>query len=186
MKEFLSSNQLAVNYRRYQDLLDRIKSQTSSQNRVQLITSGIDPVSEFAAQVWNLEFFWSSLSPVKVEPTREAFALIVNQFGSFGAFQKQFEKYVENHWSNGWIWLAFNPQLGLLTIIDGQNGYNPLRDGYIPILGLDLWEVEYFIDYRDDKLRYVQTFWKHVNWNFVNRVIQENITASPMFYSTSP
>lgn len=120
-----------------------------------------------AAQVWNHTFYWHCLSPQGGgEPTGEFAALLQKTFGSFSAFQEQFTKTALTTFGSGWAWLV-KTNSGSLEIISTSNAATPLTDGKKPLLTCDVWEHAYYIDYRNARPKYVESFWKLVNWEFV-------------------
>ena len=121
-----------------------------------------------AAQVWNHTFYWNSLSPKGGgEPKGAAAAAIVKTFGSFKEFQDKFTNAAVSHFGSGWAWLVMNVD-GSLGIQTTSNAGTPLKDGNKALLTCDVWEHAYYIDYRNARARYVEAFWKIVNWDFVN------------------
>ncbi|HLB27571.1 MAG: superoxide dismutase [Chloroflexi bacterium RBG_16_51_9] len=121
-----------------------------------------------AAQVWNHTFYWNSLSPKGGgEPTGAAAAAITKNFGSFKDFQEKFTNATVTHFGSGWAWLVKNAD-GSLAIETTGNAGTPLKDGKKALLTCDVWEHAYYIDYRNARAKYVEAFWKLVNWDFVS------------------
>lgn len=122
-----------------------------------------------AAQVWNHTFYWNCLSPKGGgEPTGAIADAIKETFGSFAAFQEKFSTAATTQFGSGWAWLVKDAS-GKLEITQSSNAGCPLTDGKKPLLTCDVWEHAYYIDYRNARPTYVQTFWKLVNWDFVNQ-----------------
>ena len=120
-----------------------------------------------AAQVWNHSFYWNCLSSKGGgEPTGQVAAAIVKNFGSFKDFQKKFTNAAVTHLGSGWAWLVKNTD-GSLAIETTSNASTPLKDGKKALLTCDVWEHAYYIDYRNARAKYVEAFWKLVNWDFV-------------------
>ncbi|MCC7405380.1 MAG: superoxide dismutase [Fe] [Bdellovibrionales bacterium] len=120
-----------------------------------------------AAQVWNHTFYWNCLKPKGGgEPTGPLAAAIKTSFGSFATFQEQFTQAAINQFGSGWAWLVKNPD-GKLAITSTANAENPMTKGAKPLLTCDVWEHAYYIDYRNARPKYVETFWKLINWDFV-------------------
>lgn len=120
-----------------------------------------------AAQVWNHTFYWNCLSPNGGgEPTGTLQNKINSTFGSFEAFKKEFSDKAATLFGSGWAWLVKNPD-GSLSIEQTGNAGNPLRDGKTPLLTCDVWEHAYYIDFRNARPKYIETFWNLVNWEFV-------------------
>lgn len=120
-----------------------------------------------AAQVWNHTFYWHCLTPNGGgEPSGELATQIQKAFGSFSAFQEQFTKTAIATFGSGWAWLVRTPE-GKLEIISTSNAGTPLTDKKKALLTCDVWEHAYYIDYRNARAKYVESFWKCVNWAFV-------------------
>jgi superoxide dismutase, Fe-Mn family len=119
-----------------------------------------------AAQVWNHTFYWNCLSPKGGgEPQGELAAGIIQSFGSFALFKEKYSTAATTLFGSGWAWLVKNPD-GWLSIEAASNAGNPLKDGKKPVLTCDVWEHAYYIDYRNARAKYVEAFWKLVNWDF--------------------
>ncbi len=120
-----------------------------------------------AAQVWNHTFYWHCLKPkAGGEPKGALAAAIAKTFGSFDAFQKQFTDTAIATFGSGWAWLAMSED-GKLEIISTSNAGTPMTDKKIALLTCDVWEHAYYIDYRNARPKYVESFWQLVNWDFV-------------------
>jgi len=131
-----------------------------------------------AAQVFNHDFYWESLAPPKGNedplPTGKILDELVKNFGSYEAFKDQFTKASTGRFGSGWAWLVQNTKTGKLEIMSTSNADNPLTTPDLkPILTCDVWEHAYYIDYRNDRGKYVKdAFWKLVNWDFANKNLQ--------------
>lgn len=120
-----------------------------------------------AAQVWNHTFYWNCLSPNGGgEPSAELADAINSTFGSVDAFKEQFSTSAVNNFGSGWTWLVKNAD-GSLEIVNTSNAANPMTDGKQPLLTCDVWEHAYYVDYRNARPKYVESFWNLVNWEFV-------------------
>lgn len=132
--------------------------------------------NNIAAEILNHEFFMRCLSPKGGIPSGRLYQTIVQQFKSFENFVAQFTERAVSHFGSGWVWLVFDPTTSFLMIVDGDNAYNPIVDGYIPLLALDIWEHAYILDYGTNKRGYVDNFWKFINW-----IVPEGIAAEQIF-----
>ncbi|MBS1208760.1 MAG: superoxide dismutase [Proteobacteria bacterium] len=120
-----------------------------------------------AAQVWNHTFFWSSLKPAGGgAPTGALAAAIDAKFGSFDAFKEAFTKSAVGNFGSGWTWLVKKAD-GSVDILNTGAAGNPLTSGETPLLAIDVWEHAYYIDYRNARPKFVETFLTHLaNWDF--------------------
>ncbi len=122
-----------------------------------------------AAQIWNHTFYWNCLSPAGGgQPTGDLAAAIDGAFGSFDEFKKQFSQTAVTTFGSGWGWLVKKGD-GSLALQSTSNAGTPLTTGDSPLLTCDVWEHAYYIDYRNARPKYVETFWNLVNWDFVAR-----------------
>lgn len=119
-----------------------------------------------AAQIWNHSFYWNCLSPKGGEPVGALADAIKKSFGSSDEFKQKFSQTAITTFGSGWAWLVKNAAGGL-EIVSTSNAGCPLTEGKKPLLTCDVWEHAYYIDYRNARAKYVETFWKIVNWDFV-------------------
>ncbi len=120
-----------------------------------------------AAQVWNHTFYWNCLSPNGGgEPTGALADAINSAFGSFTEFKEKFSQTAITTFGSGWGWLVQNAD-GSLALVSTSNAGNPMTAGQKPLLTCDVWEHAYYIDYRNARPGYVESFWNLANWDFV-------------------
>jgi len=132
----------------------------------EIIKSASDGLFNNAAQVWNHTFYWNCLSPTGGgSPTGALAAAIDDAFGSFDAFKEKFSTSAGTNFGSGWTWLV-KDTAGKLAIVNTSNAGCPITDGVTPVLTCDVWEHAYYIDYRNARPKYVEAFWKLVNWEF--------------------
>jgi Fe-Mn family superoxide dismutase len=99
---------------------------------------------------------------------------IISDFGSFADFRGKFIEAGTTQFGSGWCWLALDPATGKLEISKTANGENPLIYGKTPILGCDVWEHSYYIDYRNARAKYLEAFVDSmVNWEYVNELFEK-------------
>ncbi len=133
----------------------------------EIIVSSDGGIFNNAAQVWNHSFYWNCLSPNGGgDPGGELASAIVGEFGGFNEFRDQFTKAAATRFGSGWAWFVRTPQ-GRLSVMSTANADNPLTDGATPLLTCDVWEHAYYIDYRNARPTYIDSFWQLVNWDFV-------------------
>ena len=126
------------------------------------------PVFNNAAQVWNHTFYWNCLSPNGGgEPSGAIKDAIDSSFGGFADFKDKFSKAAATHFGSGWAWVVKTD--GGIAIETTANADTPLAQGKTPILTLDVWEHAYYVDYRNARPKYIEEFWKLVNWDFLNK-----------------
>lgn len=119
-----------------------------------------------AAQVWNHTFYWHCMTPnSKNEPEGALKDAIVAEFGSVEKFKEEFTKVAIGTFGSGWAWLVKN-SAGKLEIVSTSNAGNPMTSNQTPLLTCDVWEHAYYIDYRNARPKYLESFWKLVNWDF--------------------
>lgn len=121
-----------------------------------------------AAQIWNHTFYWHCLSPNGGgEPTGALADAINKAFSSFAEFKDAFTKSAIGNFGSSWTWLVKKAD-GSLAIVNTSNAGCPLTEaGTTPLLTVDLWEHAYYIDFRNLRPKYMETFWALVNWEFV-------------------
>lgn len=120
----------------------------------------------------NHSLFWKLLSPNGGgAPTGELAEAINSKFGSFDQFKEDFAAAAAGHFGSGWAWLVVNN--GELEITSTPNQDSPLSEGKTPILGLDVWEHAYYLNYQNRRPDYIKAFWNVVNWDEVARLYSE-------------
>ena len=114
----------------------------------------------------NHSFFWKIMAPnAGGEPTGAIKEAIDAAFGDFASFKAEFKTAATGRFGSGWAWLAVDN--GKLVVTSTANQDSPLMEGQIPVLGLDVWEHAYYLDYYNMRVTFVQTFLQHlVNWDF--------------------
>ena len=122
-----------------------------------------------AAQVWNHTFFWHCMAPnAGGEPTGAIADAIKASFGSFADFKTKFSEASVGQFGSGWGWLVKGGD-GKLAIETSANADTPFAAGKTCILTIDVWEHAYYIDYRNARAKFVDEWWKLVNWDFANK-----------------
>lgn len=128
-----------------------------------------------AAQSWNHTFFWQCLRPAseQSDPPAALADALQHAFGSLDKFRKEFAAAAKSNFGSGWTWLI-QPQAGDLRILNTSNAETPLCDSDMrPLLTLDVWEHAYYLDHRNSRGKYVEAFWKLVNWDFAAQQMRE-------------
>ncbi|MES2832819.1 MAG: superoxide dismutase [Fe] [Pseudomonadota bacterium] len=120
-----------------------------------------------AAQVWNHTFYWHCMTPAGAGAPSGALAAAIDaKYGSFDKFKEEFGKSCAGNFGSGWTWLVKKSDGGV-DIVNTSNAATPLTGSDKPLLTCDVWEHAYYIDFRNARPKYVETFWKLVNWDFV-------------------
>jgi superoxide dismutase, Fe-Mn family len=126
-----------------------------------------DPIFNNASQHWNHTQFWQMMTPNRTGMPSELEKRITDAFGSFDEFKKQFVAAGVGQFGSGWCWLVVDKD-GSLKITKTENGVNPLCFGQKALLGCDVWEHSYYIDYRSKRPVYIENFVDNlVNWDYV-------------------
>jgi superoxide dismutase, Fe-Mn family len=127
------------------------------------------PVRNNGGGHWNHSFFWNLLKAgAEGKPVGKLAEAINASFGSFEAFQEKFAAAAAGRFGSGWAWLVVNG--GKLEICSTPNQDNPLMGKAVagcegtPVLGLDVWEHAYYLNYQNRRPDYVKAFWAVVNW----------------------
>lgn len=116
----------------------------------------------------NHSLFWQILSPNGGgNPTGELATAIDSKFGSFDAFKEEFAKAATTRFGSGWAWLSVAN--GELEVSSTANQDSPIMEGKTPLLGLDVWEHAYYLNYQNRRPDYIGSFWNVVNWDEVSK-----------------
>ncbi|MCM3122421.1 superoxide dismutase [Mesobacillus sp. AQ2] len=143
---------------------------------VEEVVSNLDAVPEAARTAVrnnggghaNHSLFWQVISPNGGgEPTGELAEAINSKFGGFEGFKEEFSKAATTRFGSGWAWLVVNN--GELEVTSTPNQDSPLMEGKTPILGLDVWEHAYYLNYQNRRPEYIGAFWNVVNWEEVSK-----------------
>ena len=120
----------------------------------------------------NHSFFWKIMAPnAGGEPTGAIKEAIDAAFGDFASFKAEFKTAATGRFGSGWAWLAVDN--GKLVVTSTANQDSPLMEGQIPVLGLDVWEHAYYLNYKNVRPDYIKAFWNLVNWDEVNKQFEQ-------------
>ena len=128
-----------------------------------------------AAQVWNHAFFWHSMSPHgRGEPDGDLLGRITKCFGSIEEFHAKFKEAAVGQFGSGWAWLI--EEKGKLTIVTTANAETPIaKAGQTPLLTCDVWEHAYYLDYQNERPKFVETFLRHLaHWHLAAHVLKDH------------
>lgn len=123
----------------------------------------------------NHSLFWKTLTPNQEdsEPRGPLGSAIEDQFGSFAQLKDVFKQTAVNHFGSGWAWIVIaagerkTKDQKKLLVLSLPNQDSPLMGGHTPVLGLDLWEHAYYLQYQNKRPDYIEAFWNVVNWKQV-------------------
>lgn len=128
-----------------------------------------------ALQVWNHAFLWESMTPNGGgKPDGRIKEMVETHYGDLDAFRDEFRRAALGLFGSGWVWLVVDR--GELRIITTGNADSPVGTRLVPLLVLDVWEHAYYLDYQNERKRYVDAFLDNlINWNFA----AENLERTP-------
>jgi len=117
----------------------------------------------------NHTFFWTIIGPKAGGQPQGKVAEAINQtFGSFDAFKEKFAAAATSRFGSGWAWLTVSKD-GKLEVSSSANQDSPLMEGKTPVLGIDVWEHAYYLNYQNRRPDYITAFWNVVNWAEVEK-----------------
>lgn len=158
----------------HQDYLDKLEKAISGKK---LAEEDLDDIvrktegSTFnnAAQVWNHDFYWKCMAPGGGgDPGKAVAEALKRDFGSIDDFRQKFAEAAKDEFGSGWAWLVRDN--GKLKVLSTTDAENPLIRNQTPVLTIDVWEHAYYLDYQNERARYVQAFIDHlINWDFVSK-----------------
>jgi Fe-Mn family superoxide dismutase len=136
-------------------------------NLEQIVRKAGGPIFNNAAQVWNHNFFWSSMRPGGGGAPEGALGMAIDaKWGSIAGFKEAFAKNALSNFGSGWTWLVKKPD-GSVDIANTSNAATPLTTADKALLTIDVWEHAYYIDYRNARAKFVEAFLASlVNWRF--------------------
>jgi len=139
----------------------------ASKSLEEIIAVAEGPLFNNAAQVWNHTFYWGCMKPNGGgEPSGALAQAISRDFGSFAKFREEFVAAATTQFGSGWAWLV--SENGKLKVTKTGNADLPSKHGQKALLTIDVWEHAYYIDFRNARPKYIETFMdKLVNWEFV-------------------
>ena len=136
----------------------------------QIVAESDGAIFNNAGQVLNhtLYFLQFTPQPNKHEPSGKLAEAIKRDFGSFENFKKEFNAAAVGLFGSGWAWLSVDKD-GKLKITKEGNGSNPVRAGLKPLLGFDVWEHSYYLDYQNRRADHVNALWDIIDWDVVEK-----------------
>lgn len=174
---FLNEEQMNFHYdkhhKAYIDNLNKFIDTDASlkgKSLEEIVLSSTAGIFNNAAQIWNHTFYWFNISPVGQggAPSAELSAAITKDFGSLDELKAKFVDGGMKTFGSGWIWLCTDAA-GKLSLVSTSNAAVPFtNNGPVPLMTADVWEHAYYVDYRNARQKYLETFWSQINWAFVS------------------
>lgn len=153
-----------------------VENKIMERDLVKLVKFASGSVFDNAGQLLNHNLYFTQFKPANMkqieEPKGALAEAIKRSFGSFEKFRERFEKAGTSIFGSGWLWLAANEH-GSLYIDKEPNGGNPVTIGLIPILGIDVWEHAYYLDYENRRAEHLKQIWHIIDWEVVSRRYEE-------------
>lgn len=118
---------------------------------------------------FNHSFFWNLLTDTQTNPSEEVETELITYFGSVDTFKEKFKKAALARFGSGWAWLVKNGEALEITTTPNQD--NPIMEGKTPIIGLDVWEHAYYLNYQNRRADYIDAFWNILDW----KVVEQNL-----------
>ena len=144
----------------------------ASKSLEEIIMSSDGGLFNNAAQVWNHTFYWNCMGPNGGgNPTGSAADAISQAFGSFDNFKDQFSKSAATNFGSGWTWLVKNSS-GAVEIQNTGKAGCPMTSGNKAGVTIDVWEHAYYVDKRNARPAYIESWWNLVNWDYVNSQLE--------------
>jgi len=137
---------------------------------VEIIRESDGTVFNLAAQVWNHTFYWDSMKPRGGgRPSADFVKVLERDLGSFHEFTQQFSQAAIGEFGSGWAWLVLTAS-DRLRVINTHDAENPVQTNCAPLLAIDVWEHAYYVDYQNERERYISSYLEHlVNWDFAEK-----------------
>jgi Fe-Mn family superoxide dismutase len=164
-------------HRKYVDTLNQLLERQEGEMRLEartleeVVRKSSGKMFNNAAQAWNHDFYWHSLAPRTATPSAAVRRLLEKDFGSYEGFVDQFAAAANGQFGSGWAWLVQKD--GRLEVVATPNAETPMAKGVRCLLTIDVWEHAYYIDYRNQRERYVKALIeKRLNWEFAEKNIK--------------
>jgi Fe-Mn family superoxide dismutase len=178
LEPYLSAETFEYHYgkhhKTYVDTLNSMLEGTPEESKsLEEIILAAEPGKKFnnAAQVWNHNLYWTSMAPGGGgAPSGAAGDAVQAAFGSYDKFREEFKTAATGQFGSGWAWLTLDG--GKLAILATSNADLPMKHGQTAVLTCDVWEHAYYIDYRNKRPDYVDTFLDHlINWKLLESAL---------------
>jgi Fe-Mn family superoxide dismutase len=184
LEPYIDSRTMEVHHtKHHQTYVDKLNqalagtdlTKQSLENLLRKVSKHGSAVRNHGGGHYNHSLFWPMLSATAgKKPVSTLAAAINKKFGSLNRFREEFSQAATAHFGSGWAWLCIDKH-GNLFVCTTPNQDNPIMDVVdpscqgTPILGLDVWEHAYYLQYQNRRSAYIEAFWNIVNWEEVNR-----------------
>ena len=173
LEPYISARTLQFHYgKHHQGYMDKLEKAIGDKPEAEKSLEEIVRLSEgstfnFAAQVWNHDFYWRSMKPGGGgEPQGALRERIESDFRSVDEFKRRFAEVAKGEFGSGWAWLALKD--GRLQVLSTTDAENPIDRPETPLVTCDVWEHAYYLDYQNERGKYVEAFLDHlIDWDFV-------------------
>lgn len=137
-----------------------------------MITKAQGALYNNAAQAFNHIIFFKQLTPIPTTISPLLTQALVARFGSVDAFKSEFSNAAAALFGSGWVWLALDAN-NVLQIVPEPNAGNPITRNMRPLMCIDVWEHAYYLDYQNRRGDYIKNFWNLVNWDYIEKRMQD-------------
>ena len=170
----ISAETLALHHgkhhRKYVDTMNELLGNEAvrASSLEEVVKSAKGKLFNNAAQAWNHEFYWHSLTPRKTRPSGALLSRIETDFGSYEQLADRLAQAAGAQFGSGWAWLIEDG--GRLGVVTTSNADTPMAQGKRCLLAIDVWEHAYYVDYRNQRERYLSALiGERLNWEFAER-----------------
>ena len=156
-------------HKKYVDTMNQLleKEPVQASTLEEVVRAAKGKLFNNAAQAWNHDFYWHSLSPKRQQPAGALRHRLERDFGSYEKFADTFSQAAIGVFGSGWAWLAEKD--GKLQVLTTANADTPMAHGIRCVLTVDVWEHAYYVDYRNERERYVSALMERLNWSFAEK-----------------
>jgi Fe-Mn family superoxide dismutase len=153
-------------HRKYVDTMNQLleKEAVQASSLEEVVRNSKGKLFNNAAQAWNHDFYWHSLSPKRRRPAGALLHRLERDFGSYERFADAFAAAAIGQFGSGWAWLVEKEDK--LQVVATANADTPMAHGIKCLLTVDVWEHAYYVDYRNERERYVSAILERLNWEF--------------------
>jgi superoxide dismutase, Fe-Mn family len=156
-------------HKKYVDTMNQLleKEPLEASSLEEVVRAAKGKLFNNAAQAWNHDFYWHSLSPKRQRPAGALLHRLEKDFGSYEGFASKLAAAANGQFGSGWAWLVEKDDK--LEVTATANADTPMAHGVKCLLTLDVWEHAYYLDYRNERERYVSAILERLNWQFAEK-----------------